>query len=152
MVNFFVWKHNAAWRKPSLWTLRTKLPVIQAKKKNLSSLLLETGHYLLWVSKQEISKSRQQSASSDFLFGVLSVPEGGYVLFLRNLSDCGAIGGMKIGRGKRSTRRKPAPAPLCPPQIPLDHTQDRTRAAAVGSRRLTVWAMARPFSNFMLYM
>jgi hypothetical protein len=25
--------------------------------------------------------------------------------------DCGAIGGMKIGRGNRSTQRKPAPAP-----------------------------------------
>jgi hypothetical protein len=34
--------------------------------------------------------------------------------------DCGEIGGMKIGRGNRSARRKPAPAPLCPPQIPLD--------------------------------
>jgi hypothetical protein len=33
--------------------------------------------------------------------------------------DCGAIGGMTIGRGNRSTRTKPAPAPLCPPQIPL---------------------------------
>jgi hypothetical protein len=32
--------------------------------------------------------------------------------------DCGEIGGMKIGRGYRNTRRKPAPAPLCPPQIP----------------------------------
>jgi hypothetical protein len=32
--------------------------------------------------------------------------------------DCGAIGGMKIGRGNRSTRRKPAPAPLCPSQNP----------------------------------
>jgi hypothetical protein len=31
--------------------------------------------------------------------------------------DCRAVGGMKIGRGNRSTRRKPAPAPLCPPQI-----------------------------------
>jgi hypothetical protein len=30
--------------------------------------------------------------------------------------DCGAIGGMKIGRGNRSSWRKPAPAPLCPPQ------------------------------------
>jgi hypothetical protein len=30
----------------------------------------------------------------------------------------GAIGGIKIGRGNRSTRRKPAPAPLCPPQNP----------------------------------
>jgi hypothetical protein len=35
--------------------------------------------------------------------------------------DCGEIGGMKIGRGNRSTRRKPAPAPLCPSQIPHDY-------------------------------
>jgi hypothetical protein len=34
--------------------------------------------------------------------------------------DCGEIGGMKIGRGNRSTRRKHTPAPLCPPQIPHD--------------------------------
>jgi hypothetical protein len=34
--------------------------------------------------------------------------------------DCGEIGGMKIGRGNRSTRRKPAPALLLPPQIPHD--------------------------------
>jgi hypothetical protein len=34
--------------------------------------------------------------------------------------DYGEIGGMKIGRGNRSTLRKPAPAPLCPPQIPHD--------------------------------
>jgi hypothetical protein len=40
--------------------------------------------------------------------------------------DCGAIGGMKIGRGNRSTRRKPASAPLCPPQIPHDQTRVRT--------------------------
>jgi hypothetical protein len=33
---------------------------------------------------------------------------------------CGEIGGMKIGRGNRSTRRKPAPAPLYPPQISHD--------------------------------
>jgi hypothetical protein len=32
--------------------------------------------------------------------------------------DCGEIGGMKISRGNRSTRGKPAPAPLCPPQNP----------------------------------
>jgi hypothetical protein len=47
------------------------------------------------------------------------------------------IGGMKIGRGKRRTRITPAPAPLCPPQIPLDQTRDRTQAAPVGSQRLT---------------
>jgi hypothetical protein len=57
--------------------------------------------------------------------------------------DCGAIRGIKIGRGNRSTRRKPAPVPLCPPQIPHYLTVARTRAAAVGSRRLTAWA--RPF-------
>jgi hypothetical protein len=51
--------------------------------------------------------------------------------------DCGAIDGMKIGRGKRSTRRKPAPVPLCPSKIPRDLTQARTRAAAVGNQRLT---------------
>jgi hypothetical protein len=59
--------------------------------------------------------------------------------------DCevGEFGEMN-GRGNRSTRRKSAPAPLCPLQIPLDQTRDWTRAAAVGSRRLTASAMARP--------
>jgi hypothetical protein len=52
--------------------------------------------------------------------------------------DYGAVGGIRIGRGKRSTWRKPAPVPLCPPQIPHDLTWDRTRAAAMGSQRLTV--------------
>jgi hypothetical protein len=32
--------------------------------------------------------------------------------------DDAEIGGMIIGRGNRSTRRKPAPVPLCPPQAP----------------------------------
>jgi hypothetical protein len=34
--------------------------------------------------------------------------------------DYGVIGGMKIGKGNRSTRSKPAPMPLCPPLIPHD--------------------------------
>jgi hypothetical protein len=55
--------------------------------------------------------------------------------------DCGAT-----GRGNRSTRRKPAPVPHCPPQIPYDLTRARTLAAAVGSQRLTAWAMTRPSS------
>jgi hypothetical protein len=53
------------------------------------------------------------------------------------IDDGGEIDGMKIGRGNRSTRRKPAPVPLCPPQIPHDQTRAQTRAAAVGSQRLT---------------
>jgi hypothetical protein len=44
-------------------------------------------------------------------------------------------------KGNRSTMRKRTAAQLCPPQIPLD----QTRAAAVGSQRLTAWAMTRPF-------
>jgi hypothetical protein len=59
--------------------------------------------------------------------------------------DCGAISGIKIVRGNRSTRRKPAPAPLCPPQIPYDQTRARTRVAVVGNQRLTARAMARPY-------
>jgi hypothetical protein len=49
--------------------------------------------------------------------------------------DDGEIGGM-IGRGNRSTRRKPTPVPLCPPQIP-HAARTRTRAAAVGTQQLT---------------
>jgi hypothetical protein len=49
--------------------------------------------------------------------------------------DDGKIGGM-IGRGNQSTRRKPAPMPLCPPQTP-HAARTRTRAAAVGSQQLT---------------
>jgi hypothetical protein len=63
--------------------------------------------------------------------------------------DCedGEFGGMKIGRGNRTIRRKPTPAAFCPPQIPLYQTRAWTRAAAVESQRLTAWAMARPISN-----
>jgi hypothetical protein len=49
--------------------------------------------------------------------------------------DNGEIGGM-IGKGNRSTRRKPAPVPLYPPQNP-HAASTRTQAAAVGSQRLT---------------
>jgi hypothetical protein len=50
-----------------------------------------------------------------------------------------------IDRGKqKNSRKKPVPVPLCPPQIPHGLTRDRTRASAVGGRRLTAWAMARP--------
>jgi hypothetical protein len=63
--------------------------------------------------------------------------------------ECGAVGGMRICRWNRSPRRKPVPVPLCPPQIPLDLTLAWTLVAAVGSRRLTAWAMARP--NIWIY-
>jgi hypothetical protein len=44
------------------------------------------------------------------------------------------------------------PTPLCPPQIPHNQTRARTRAAAVGSQRLTAWAMARPIPVYVYQM
>jgi hypothetical protein len=58
--------------------------------------------------------------------------------------DCGAIGGMQIGRENRSTLRKSAPASFCRPTIPHDHARCRTRAAEERSQRLTAWAITRP--------
>jgi hypothetical protein len=49
--------------------------------------------------------------------------------------DNGEIGGM-IDKENRSTRRNPAPMPLCPPQTP-HAARTRSRAAAVESQRLT---------------
>jgi hypothetical protein len=55
--------------------------------------------------------------------GTLSTAATTGLLYLPRMigdGDCGDIGGIKIGKGNRSTRRKPVPAPLCPPQIPHD--------------------------------
>jgi hypothetical protein len=48
----------------------------------------------------------------------------------------GTWGGMKIGKGIRSTRRNPTLVQLCPPQVPDYLNWDRTRDNAVGSGRL----------------
>jgi hypothetical protein len=61
--------------------------------------------------------------------------------------ECGAVSGMRIGRRNRSTRRKPAPVPLFPPQIPQYLTWARTQTAAVRIRRLTASDMTRPNSR-----
>jgi hypothetical protein len=57
----------------------------------------------------------------------------------------GEIGGV-ICKGNRITRRKPAPMPLCPPQIP-HAARTRIRAAEVGSQRLTAWATVRSIDS-----
>jgi hypothetical protein len=64
---------------------------------------------------------------------------------------CGAVGGMRIGRGNRNTKRKPAPVPICQPQISHDLTWDRTQAASVVSRWITAWAVARPQSTTVTF-
>jgi hypothetical protein len=56
---------------------------------------------------------------------------------------------MKIGRGNRSNPRKHAPAPVCPTQIPHDQTRAWTRAAAVGSQRLTFQSVS--FQSINIY-
>jgi hypothetical protein len=68
------------------------------------------------------------------------------------VDDDGEVGSMNgFGRGNRSTRRKPALAPLCPPQIPICQTQAWTQATVVGSQRLTASAMARPMRGKILH-
>jgi hypothetical protein len=56
---------------------------------------------------------------------------------------------MMTDRGNRSTRRKPAPVSLCPPQN-LHAARKRTRAAAVGTQRLVAWTTARPWFRITL--
>jgi hypothetical protein len=97
----------------------------------------------------EPGSSRLWKESAFFFNGVQTVSTrhvGHFWPVVPAPGDCenGEVGGMKIGRGNRSTRRKPVPVSLCPPQIPLDQTRARTRAATVGSQRLIAWAMTRP--------
>jgi hypothetical protein len=51
--------------------------------------------------------------------------------------DCGAIDGKKIGMGNRSTRRKPAPMPLCPPQNPHTGSKPGRRGGKPATNRLS---------------
>jgi hypothetical protein len=53
----------------------------------------------------------------------------------RMITECGAVSGMRIGRGNQSTQGKPAQVPPCPPEIPHDLTRDQTQAAMVGSQQ-----------------
>jgi hypothetical protein len=50
---------------------------------------------------------------------------------------------MRSDKGNQNAQRKPAPLPLCPPQIPDDLIWDQTGVASVGSWRLATAAMAQ---------
>jgi hypothetical protein len=76
------------------------------------SILRRGGRHLLsWVPLKEdftlCGGTLGTAATTGLLYQPRMIGEG----------DCGDIGGMNIGRGNRSTWRKPAPAPLCPPQF-----------------------------------
>jgi hypothetical protein len=63
-----------------------------------------------------------------------------YQLRMIDEDECGAVSGMRISRGNRSTRRKPAPV-LLSTTNPTWHDLVTNPAAAVGKRRLTpeIW-------------
>jgi hypothetical protein len=75
--------------------------------------LLRNTHIIVILSEVRLSPLGT-AATTGLLYQPRMIDDG----------DCGAVGGIKIGGGNRSTRRKLAPAPLCPPQIPLDQTRD----------------------------
>jgi hypothetical protein len=54
------------------------------------------------------------------LWPIVQTPDNRWGWFLEQ------IGGMKFGRGNRSTLRKPTPVPLRPPQNPTWQTRSRT--------------------------
>jgi hypothetical protein len=115
-----------------------KFPVIHLSRSSSKiCLFLNFGFIYIFFILWGGTKSLGTAATSGLLYKPQMIDE----------DNCGAIGGMEIGRGNRSTQRKPAPAPLCPSQIPHDQTPARTRAA-VGSQRLTAWAMARPLDLY----
>jgi hypothetical protein len=100
---------------------------------------ITTRHRVNYFVSSSVSLSYSFSLSGVGLspLGTAAISGPLYQLQMIDEGDCGAIGVMKFGWGNRSTRRKPAPGPLCPSQIPHDQTQARTRAAAMGSQRLT---------------
>jgi hypothetical protein len=58
-------------------------------------------NYFTVITLSGVSQSLGTVATTGLLYQLQMIDDG----------DCGAIGGMKIGRGKQSTRRKPASAP-----------------------------------------
>jgi hypothetical protein len=107
-----------------------------------------------WISSWLTCKYRM-NVNSIFFFCRVTLPWVHFVrrpliglLYQHQMIDVyGAFSGTKTGGGNRSTRRKPAPMPLCPPRIPPGLTWDRSPVAAVGSRRQTASAAARPIDT-----
>jgi hypothetical protein len=75
--------------------------------------------------------SWSKSTFTEVTIGLLYQPR-----MMMDDNECRAYGGV-LCKENRSTRRKPAPVPLCPPQIPHNLTRARIWVAEVGIRRLT---------------
>jgi hypothetical protein len=96
-----------------------------AKRKSTTTKPLQRGQNFFYIFFITLSGVRLSPLGTAATTGLLYQPQ------MIDNGDCGTI-----GRGNRSIRRKPAPAPLCPPQIPHDQTRVPTRNVAVGSQRL----------------
>jgi hypothetical protein len=59
-----------------------------------------------------------RGVESNWVHSALRPPTNTPIVSVPGDYDDGEIGGMMIGRGNRSTWRKPAPVPICPPQTP----------------------------------
>jgi hypothetical protein len=71
-------------------------------------------------------------------------PLSGLLYQSRAIDDeCGAVGGMRIGRGNRSTRTKPAPVPICRPEIEHDLASNAGRRGGKPATKRLIY-MARP--------
>jgi hypothetical protein len=86
----------------------------------------------LWIFLIILSGVRLSPLGTAVTTGQLYQPQ------MTDDGDWRAICGIKIGRGKWSTRRKASSVTLCPPQIPHDQIRARNRAASVGSQRLNL--------------
>jgi hypothetical protein len=73
---------------------------------------------------------------------------GHFWLLVSEPGDCedGEFAEMTIGRGHRSTRRKPAPAPLCPQQIPPDSGANPDRRGGKSATNRLSYDVAKRWS------
>jgi hypothetical protein len=72
-------------------------------------------------------------------------------LFFFNFRKFGAHGGMILTEENRRTRRKTCPSATSFTINPTGLIRTRNQAAAVRGRRLTAWAMARPFWQLNIF-
>jgi hypothetical protein len=108
--------------------------------------ILQISWLMLWVSRLALSYMRAKENTTSGIwtpivffyvsYGRVRLSALGTSATLRPIvpaldgDECGTVGGMS-DKENRNTRRKPAPVPLCPSQIPHDLTWARTLAVAV---------------------